>query len=157
MRRLTYFIGSTIDGVIAGPSGEIDFYPYAHLRQYVVSQSITDSPDPRVEIVSGDPIAKVRELGIYLAGGSQLAGGPNWPEHCCLRSTNSSSSSTRSSPERGFRCSPPDSTPRASSSPIRRRCAAARSFSPTPRRNPRCGELSRSAAVWGAVAEGAAP
>jgi dihydrofolate reductase len=136
MRRLTYFIASTIDGFIAGPSGEIDFYPvteellaflgaqypetlpthgraalginsanrrfdtvimgratydpalqegitspYAHLRQYVVSTSIRDSPDPKVKIVSGDPVTKVRELkaesgglGIYLAGGSQLAG-----------------------------------------------------------------------------------
>ena len=136
MRKLTYFIASTIDGFIAGPSGEFDFYPvtedllaflgsqypetlpthgraalginsanrrfdtvimgratydpalqegitspYAHLRQYVVSTSITRSPDLKVEIVSGDPIAKVRELktevgrlGIYLAGGSQLAG-----------------------------------------------------------------------------------
>ena len=54
--------------------------PFAHLRQYVVSGSITDSPDPAVEIVSGDPLAKVRELkaeegkDIYLIGGSKLAG-----------------------------------------------------------------------------------
>ncbi|GAA3445503.1 dihydrofolate reductase family protein [Planomonospora venezuelensis] len=54
--------------------------PYAHLRQYVVSESITESPDPAVEIVSGDPLAKVRELkaedgkDIYLAGGGRLAG-----------------------------------------------------------------------------------
>ncbi len=27
MRKLTYFIASTIDGCIAGPSGEFDFYP----------------------------------------------------------------------------------------------------------------------------------
>jgi len=54
--------------------------PYAHLREYVVSQSITQSPDPHVEIVSGDVVAKVRELkqedglGIYLCGGANLAG-----------------------------------------------------------------------------------
>lgn len=55
--------------------------PYAHLRQYVVSRSIKESPDPAVEIVSGDVAEKVRELkaeegelGIYLCGGADLAG-----------------------------------------------------------------------------------
>lgn len=55
--------------------------PYGHLRQYVVSRSITESPDPAVEIVASDPRAKVRELkaedgelGIYLCGGGSLAG-----------------------------------------------------------------------------------
>ncbi|MEU0397822.1 dihydrofolate reductase family protein [Streptomyces sp. NPDC006208] len=54
--------------------------PYAHLRQYVVSRSIEQSPDPAVEIVRGDVVAKVRELkrenglDIYLCGGGDLAG-----------------------------------------------------------------------------------
>lgn len=55
--------------------------PYAHLRQYVASRTLTTSPDPQVEIISGDLVGKVRELkaedgesGIYLCGGSQLAG-----------------------------------------------------------------------------------
>ncbi|MFJ5775817.1 dihydrofolate reductase family protein [Streptomyces sp. NPDC093094] len=55
--------------------------PYAHLREYVASRSITESPDPHVEIVSGDLVAKVRELkaedspfDIYLCGGSTVAG-----------------------------------------------------------------------------------
>ncbi|WP_455355990.1 dihydrofolate reductase family protein [Streptomyces sp. SYSU K217416] len=54
--------------------------PYAHIRTYVASRSIEKSPDPAVEIISGDPVAKVRELkqeeglGIYLAGGADLAG-----------------------------------------------------------------------------------
>lgn len=54
--------------------------PYAHLREYVASRSIKESPDPNVEIVSGDVAAKVRELkqedglGIYLCGGANLAG-----------------------------------------------------------------------------------
>ncbi len=55
--------------------------PYAHLRQYVASRSLTQSPDPHVEIVADDLVGKVRELkaedgefGIYLCGGSQLAG-----------------------------------------------------------------------------------
>ncbi|WP_031479504.1 dihydrofolate reductase family protein [Streptomyces bicolor] len=55
--------------------------PYAHLRQYVASRTLTESPDPDVEIISDDLVGKVRELkaekgslGIYLCGGSQLAG-----------------------------------------------------------------------------------
>lgn len=52
--------------------------PYAHMSQLVASRSLT-SPDPAVEIVSGDIAALVRELkreeglGIYLCGGANLA------------------------------------------------------------------------------------
>jgi dihydrofolate reductase len=136
MRELTYYIALSLDGFIAGPNGEVDFYPladdhtaymnehypemvpthvraaggladvanrrfdtivmgrrtydpalqvgitspYAHLRQIVFSRSLGASPDPAVEVVSDDPITRVRELkggeglGIYLAGGGQLAG-----------------------------------------------------------------------------------
>ncbi|MFD9795446.1 dihydrofolate reductase family protein [Streptomyces sp. NPDC059070] len=54
--------------------------PYAHLRQIVFSRSLAESPDPAVEIVSGDPVPFVRELkkeagaDIYLCGGADLAG-----------------------------------------------------------------------------------
>ncbi len=55
--------------------------PYAHLREYVASRTLTQSPDPHVEIIGEDLVAKVRELkaedsalGIYLCGGSKLAG-----------------------------------------------------------------------------------
>ncbi|MFE9255444.1 dihydrofolate reductase family protein [Streptomyces sp. NPDC006879] len=54
--------------------------PYAHLRQYVVSRSLAQSPDPAVQIVSADVAARVRELkagdglDIWLCGGAQLAG-----------------------------------------------------------------------------------
>ncbi|MEV7288814.1 dihydrofolate reductase family protein [Streptomyces sp. NPDC093252] len=55
--------------------------PYAHLRQYVASTTLGESPDPDVEIVASDVVGKVRELkaeesglGIYLCGGAQLAG-----------------------------------------------------------------------------------
>ncbi|MFF0205315.1 dihydrofolate reductase family protein [Streptomyces sp. NPDC005017] len=55
--------------------------PYAHLREYVASHSLTESPDPHVEIISGDLVAKVRELkaedsrfDIYLCGGATVAG-----------------------------------------------------------------------------------
>lgn len=135
MRRLTYLIASTVDGFIAGPGDEIDFFPtpepylqhlaaeypetmpthvrtalgiadapnrrwdtvimgrgtyqpaltlgitspYAHLRQLVVSGTLA-ADDPEVEIVSADPVSRVRELkadqglDIYLAGGAALAG-----------------------------------------------------------------------------------
>lgn len=55
--------------------------PYAQLRELVASRTIKESPDPNVELVSGDVVGRVRELkaeesglGIWLCGGSQLAG-----------------------------------------------------------------------------------
>lgn len=135
MRRLTYFIASTIDGFIARKDGTFDFFPmsgehlpyivaqfpetiaghlrdafgvhggnthfdtvimgrntyevglavgvtspYAHLRQYVVSRSMTASPDPMIKLVRTDPVECVRELkresglDIWLCGGAHLAG-----------------------------------------------------------------------------------
>jgi len=136
MRELTYYVGLTIDGFIAGPGDEIDFYPladdhsahmnehypemlpthlrqatgladapnrrfdtvimgrrtydpalqvgitspYAHLRQIVFSRSLETPADPSVEVVRDNPRARVQQLksedglGIYLAGGGQLAG-----------------------------------------------------------------------------------
>lgn len=137
MRQLVYYIGQTIDGFIAGPDDEVDFFPvpdeystwmfsqfgdalpsharkfgriddvplsrfdtivmgrrtyqpaldvgvtspYAHLRQYVVSSTMTESPDPAVTIIGGDPVTAVQALkaedsplDVYLAGGAALAG-----------------------------------------------------------------------------------
>ncbi|WP_406725554.1 dihydrofolate reductase family protein [Streptomyces sp. GD-15H] len=55
--------------------------PYAHLREYVASRTLGESPDPNVEIIAEDLVGRVRELkaedsafGIYLCGGSALAG-----------------------------------------------------------------------------------
>ncbi|MFJ3302992.1 dihydrofolate reductase family protein [Streptomyces sp. NPDC086549] len=55
--------------------------PYGHLRQYVASRSLGTSPDPAVTLIDGDLVAAVRELkaedselGIWLCGGSRLAG-----------------------------------------------------------------------------------
>jgi dihydrofolate reductase len=55
--------------------------PYAHLREYVASRTLTESPDPNVEIISSDLVGRVRalkaedgDLGIYLCGGSDIAG-----------------------------------------------------------------------------------
>lgn len=55
--------------------------PYAHLREYVASRTLDPSPDPHVEIIDDDLLGRVRRLkaedggsGIYLCGGSRLAG-----------------------------------------------------------------------------------
>ncbi|MEU2429425.1 dihydrofolate reductase family protein [Streptomyces sp. NPDC007861] len=55
--------------------------PYGQLREYVASRTLEKSPDPNVEIISDDLVGRVRALkaedsglGIYLCGGSQLAG-----------------------------------------------------------------------------------
>ncbi|WP_194834687.1 dihydrofolate reductase family protein [Nocardia sp. XZ_19_369] len=134
MRKLTYYVASTIDGYIATDDGSVDFFPvggdhgpaiaaqypetlptkvreslgidkrnryfdtvlmgrkthdfgvrtgtsspYSHLKQYVVSTTLPENPDPDVELIASDPLSKVRELkrteglGIWLCGGGELA------------------------------------------------------------------------------------
>ncbi|GGK83394.1 deaminase [Sphaerisporangium melleum] len=135
MRKLVYYVAVSLDGCIAGPNAEFDFYPlsdqmaawinsaypetvpthvrklaglegvpnkvfdtlvmgrgtyepalevaitspYSHLRQYVVSSTLTID-DPGVRVETGDPIELVRRLkaedtgmDIYLCGGGRLA------------------------------------------------------------------------------------
>ncbi|ORT61317.1 dihydrofolate reductase family protein [Streptomyces sp. CB03238] len=55
--------------------------PYGHLREIVASRSLEKSPPPNVEIVPDDIVGRVRalkaedsELGIWLCGGSRIAG-----------------------------------------------------------------------------------
>ncbi|GAB3878182.1 hypothetical protein GCM10029964_028480 [Kibdelosporangium lantanae] len=78
---------------------------YRHLRNIVFSRSITESPDPTVEFVATDPVAKVRELKAEPGMGIWLCGGGGSRPCCGRRSTRSSSSCTRSWPGPGFRCS----------------------------------------------------
>jgi dihydrofolate reductase len=58
-------------------AGVTDAFP--HLRHLVFSRTLTESPDPAVELVGGDPVAAVRELkrqngkDIWLIGGGELA------------------------------------------------------------------------------------
>ncbi|CAL9484394.1 hypothetical protein SUDANB58_03121 [Streptomyces sp. enrichment culture] len=139
MRRLVYYIATTLDGFIAGPDGAdptgpngfwpipddylrhiVAEYPetlpaparaalsvtaggtrfdtvlegrrtyeiglaagitdaYPHLRHLVFSRTLSESPDPAVELVADDPVATVRELkqedgkDIWLIGGAELA------------------------------------------------------------------------------------
>lgn len=55
--------------------------PYGHLREYVATRGLAESPDPNVELVHDDVVGRIRELkaedselGIWLCGGAQLAG-----------------------------------------------------------------------------------
>ncbi|MGW4897261.1 dihydrofolate reductase family protein [Kitasatospora sp. NPDC004240] len=54
--------------------------PYPHLRQIVFSRSLTERPDPAVEVTAEEPLAVVRRLkeedglDIWLCGGGTLAG-----------------------------------------------------------------------------------
>lgn len=136
MRRLVYYVGTSLDGYIAGPGGETDFFPlseemaawikdsfpetiptharahfglsagenkvfdtvvmgrgtfepalsvpttspYGHLRQYVVSRTLTID-DPAVIVHAADPVDLVGRLkaedtgrDIWLCGGGKLAG-----------------------------------------------------------------------------------
>lgn len=53
--------------------------PYPHLKQYLFSAGMKESPDSEVQLVSGDAVAIVKELkretgkDIWLCGGSDLA------------------------------------------------------------------------------------
>jgi dihydrofolate reductase len=70
MGRKTYEVGL--------PHGIVS--PYRQLDQYVFSTTLDELPGPDVELVAGDPVAKVRELkvkdgmDIWLCGGGTLAG-----------------------------------------------------------------------------------
>ncbi|MFJ3334120.1 dihydrofolate reductase family protein [Streptomyces sp. NPDC086766] len=55
--------------------------PYGHLREFVASRTLGAAPDPNVEVIAEDLVGRIRELkteetglGIWLCGGSQLAG-----------------------------------------------------------------------------------
>jgi dihydrofolate reductase len=69
MGRRTYEVGLNV-GVTN---------PYPHLKQYLFSRSMRESPDAAVELVSEDAIALVKKLkhesgkGIWLCGGANLA------------------------------------------------------------------------------------
>jgi dihydrofolate reductase len=53
--------------------------PYPQMKQYVVSQTLRETPDSDIELVSSNPVALVRKLkqqpgkDIWLCGGSSLA------------------------------------------------------------------------------------
>lgn len=70
MGRRTYEVASAI-GITN---------PYPHLQQFVVSSTMTASPDAAVELVRDDPVSRVRRLkaepglGVWLCGGASLAG-----------------------------------------------------------------------------------
>lgn len=63
---------------IALAAGITDACP--HLRHLVFFRTLTQSPDPAVELLADDPVASVRELrqqhgkDIWLLGGAELAG-----------------------------------------------------------------------------------
>ena len=77
--------GEAFDTVLEGrtsyevglAAGIDDAYP--HLRHLVFSETLDEAPGPAVEVVSGDALARVRELkaeggmGIWLVGGGMLA------------------------------------------------------------------------------------
>ena len=69
MGRKTYEVGLKV-GITS---------PYPHLRQYLFSHGITESPDREVQLVSTDAVSMLKELKrevgkeIWLFGGSELA------------------------------------------------------------------------------------
>lgn len=88
--------GTRFDTVIEGrrsyelglAAGITNAYP--HLRHLVCPTTLTSSPDPSVELVSGDPVDAVRDLrsqqgsGIWLVGGGGLADHTVLPGGACF-------------------------------------------------------------------------
>ncbi|WP_338493750.1 dihydrofolate reductase [Streptomyces sp. SJL17-4] len=55
--------------------------PYGHLREFVATRSLAESPDANVELIADDLVGRVRELkaedsplNVWLCGGSTIAG-----------------------------------------------------------------------------------
>ncbi|WP_318209163.1 dihydrofolate reductase family protein [Streptomyces sp. SJL17-1] len=55
--------------------------PYGHLREFVATRSLAESPDANVELIADDLVGRVRELkaedsplDVWLCGGSTIAG-----------------------------------------------------------------------------------
>lgn len=55
--------------------------PYGHLREFVATRSLAESPDADVELITDDLVGRVRELkaedsplDVWLCGGSTIAG-----------------------------------------------------------------------------------
>lgn len=69
MGRKTYEVG-----VAVGVTN-----PYPHMQQYLLSRSLLESPNQAVELVTRNPLAKVKELkqgvgkDIWLCGGGEVA------------------------------------------------------------------------------------
>ena len=115
MRRLQYYVATTLDGYVAHADGAVEGFigegelledylryqkqvdavlmgrrtyefglqygvtnPYPHLKQYVISRTLSQSPDPNVELVS-DGVALVKRLkaepgrDLWLCGAGDLA------------------------------------------------------------------------------------
>lgn len=69
MGRATYEIGQAV-GITS---------PYPHLRQILVSSSTSSLPDPAVEVVADDAVARIRALKANLARTSGCAAADNLP------------------------------------------------------------------------------
>jgi dihydrofolate reductase len=76
-RHFDTVLEGRVSYVMALEQGVTNAYP--HMRHYVFSRTLTEVPDPKIELVAGDPVARVRELkredgkDIWLCGGGSLA------------------------------------------------------------------------------------
>lgn len=77
-RHFDTVLEGRVSYVMALGAGVENAYP--HMRHLVFSSTLTEVPDPRIELVAGDAVARVRELkkedgrDIWLCGGGALAG-----------------------------------------------------------------------------------
>jgi dihydrofolate reductase len=80
MGRATYELGVRV-GVTS---------PYPQLRQYVVSRTMAERPDPAVEVIRGDRWRRSRSSSAARAARARTSGcvvAGSWRERCARRST----------------------------------------------------------------------
>lgn len=97
MRKLVYFIGVSIDGMIASPTGEAGFYPLdpdmvAHVRSEFPETMPTRRSRSYPATRGRWRDSSKRRRAAWTSG---CAAAPLWPGSCCRRSTNWWSSPTR--------------------------------------------------------------
>lgn len=90
--------------------------PYSHLREFVATRSLAESPHPDVELIADDLVGRVRELKAedspWVSGSVEVR--PS-PVSSSRRSTSWSSRRTRRCTAPECRCSAPASSPGTSS------------------------------------------
>jgi dihydrofolate reductase len=68
MRELTYYIGVTLDGFIAGPQDEVDFYPVTPAFAETLGTELADIQPYHVRAERGDADAPVTRFDTVLMG-----------------------------------------------------------------------------------------
>jgi dihydrofolate reductase len=68
MRKLVYYVGVSLDGYIAGPSGEYDFYPLADDMAAWLGEQYPETMPTHLRVASGLESAPSRRFDTVVMG-----------------------------------------------------------------------------------------